>query len=101
MNFRMLYDIMQLQNSVESKDATIAELTNEVKELGYYERDLHEILDEKNKDIASLHRQLREVKEKLSKLISYKAWNIAEDLEINIELSEGYDDGKEKQSNNS
>ena len=130
MNFRMLSDLIMLQSKVEAKDTTIAELTNEVKELGYYERDLHEILDEKNKDIASLHRQLarsrvmrahelreildeknkdiaslhrqlREVKEKLSKLISYKAWNIAEDLEINIELSEGYDDGKEKQSNNS
>ena len=30
---------------------------------------------------------------------SSPVWNIAEDLEINIELTEGYDDGKEKESN--
>ena len=89
MNFRMLYDIIQLQNSVEAKDAKIAELTNDIDSLHDCWRQLHECLDEKNKDIASLHRQLREVEENLSKLVSYKAWNIAEDLEINIELSEG------------
>ena len=72
MNFRMLYDIIQLQGKVEAKDAKIIELLNEVKELGYYERDLHEILDEKNKDIADLAQELREVKEKLSKS---EAWN--------------------------
>jgi len=49
--------------------------------LNNYERDIHEILDEKNKDIADLHRELREVKEKLSKL---EAWH-----------------GKKKESNNS
>jgi len=87
----MLSDVIGLQNKVEAKDVEIHQLTNEVKELENWSRDMHEILDEKNKDIASLHRQLREVKEKLSKLVSYKAWNIAEDLEINLELSEGYD----------
>ena len=71
MNFRMLYDIMQLQNSVEAKDATIAELTNEVNSLNDYERHLHECLDEKNKDIADLHRELREARETLSKLEAY------------------------------
>ena len=81
MNFRMLYDIIQLQGKVEAKDAKIIELLNEVKELGYYERDLHEILDEKNKDIADLAQELREVKEKLSKL---ESWS-----------------GKEKENNNS
>ena len=42
------------------------------------------------------------VKEKLSisEGYSHEAWNIAEDLEINLELSEGYDDGKKKESNN-
>ena len=35
----------------------------------------------------------------ISEGYSHEAWNIAEDLEINIELSEGYDDGKEKESN--
>ena len=68
MNFRMLYDIMQLQNSVEAKDATIAELTNEVNNLNDYERHLHECLDEKNKDIAGLSQELREARETLSKL---------------------------------
>ena len=91
----MLSDIIGLQYKVEAKDAMIAELTNDIKDLNNYERDLHEILDEKNKDIASLHRQLREVIEKLSKS---EAWSVAEDLEINLELSEGYD-GKKKESN--
>jgi len=100
MNFRMLSDLIILQSKVEAKDAKINELTNEIKELQDWERDMHEFLDEKNKDIASLHRQLREVTENLSKLVSYKAWNIAEDLEINLELSEGYD-GEKKESNNS
>ena len=97
MNFRMLSDIIILQSKVEERDSKIAELLNEIKELSNYERYMRDILDEKNKDIASLHRELREVKENLSKLVSYKAWNIAEDLEINIELSEGYADGKEKE----
>ena len=37
----------------------------------------------------------------ISEGYSHEAWNIAEDLEINLELSEGYDDGKKKESNNS
>ena len=97
MNFRMLSDIIILQSKVEAKDAKINELLNEIRELDNYERDMREILDEKNKDIASLHRQLREALEKRSKS---EAWNIAEDLEINLELSEGYD-GEKKESNNS
>ena len=101
MNFRMLSDIIILQSKVEEKDSKISELLNEIRELDNYERDMREILDEKNKDIADLAQELREVKENLSKLVSYKAWNIAEDLEINLELSEGYDDGKKKESNNS
>ena len=91
MNFRMLSDIIILQSKVEEKDSKISELLNEIKELDNYERDMREILDEKNKDIADLHRELREVKENLSKLVSYKAWNIAEDLSINQVISEGYD----------
>jgi hypothetical protein len=100
MNFRLLSDIIILQGKVVEKDFKIAELLNEIKELSNWERDMHEILDEKNKDIASLHRQLREVEENLSKLVSYKAWNIAEDLSINQVISEGYD-GEKKESNNS
>ena len=71
MNFRMLSDIIVLQSKVEARDATIAEMSNEIRELQDWERDMHEILDEKNKDIADLAQELREVKEKLSKLESW------------------------------
>ena len=81
MNFRMLSDIIMLQSKVEARDATIAEMSNEIRELQDWERDMHEILDEKNKDIADLAQELREVKEKLSKL---ESWS-----------------GQEKESNNS
>jgi len=81
MNFRMLYDIMQLQGKVEAKDAKIIELLNDIRQLEDWERDIHGFLDEKNKDIADLSQELREVKEKLSKL---EAWH-----------------GKEKENNNS
>jgi len=100
MNFRMLSDIIVLQSKVEARDATIAEMSNEIRELQDWERDMHEILDEKNKDIADLDRQLREVTENLAKLVSYKAWNISQDLSINQVISEGYD-GEKKESNNS
>ena len=100
MNFRMLSDIIVLQSKVEARDATIAEMSNEIRELQDWERDMHEILDEKNKDIADLDRQLREVTENLAKLVSYKAWNISQDLSINQVISEGYDE-QEKESNNS
>ena len=100
MNFRMLSDIIVLQSKVEARDATIAEMSNEIKELQDWERDMHEILDEKNKDIADLDRQLREVTENLAKLVSYKAWNISQDLSINQVILEGYD-GEKKESNNS
>ena len=89
MNFRMLSDIIVLQSKVEARDATIAEMSNEIRELQDCERDMHEILDEKNKDIADLDRQLREVTENLAKLVSYKAWNISQDLSINQVISEG------------
>ena len=100
MNFRMLSDIIVLQSKVEARDATIAEMSNEIRELSNWERDMHEILDEKNKDIADLHQQLREAEENISKLVSYKAWNISQDLSINQVISEGYD-GEKKESNNS
>ena len=98
MNFRMLSDIIILQSKVEERDSKIAELLNEIRELSNWERDIHDILDEKNKDIADLAQELREVKENLAKLVSYKAWNIAEDLSINQVISEGYD-GEKKESN--
>jgi len=100
MNFRMLSDIIMLQSKVEERDSKIAELLNEIRELSNWERDMHEILDEKNKDIADLHQQLREAEENISKLVSYKAWNISQDLSINQVILEGYD-GEKKESNNS
>jgi len=81
MSFRMLSDIMQLQGKVEAKDAKIIELLNDIRQLEDWQDYLHEYLDEKNKDIADLAQELREVKEKLSKL---EAWH-----------------GKEKENNNS
>ena len=100
MNFRMLSDIIVLQSKVEERDSKITELLSEIRDLNNYERDLHEILDEKNKDIADLHQQLREAEENISKLVSYKAWNISQDLSINQVILEGYD-GEKKESNNS
>ena len=57
MNFRMLSDIIVLQSKVEAREATIAEMSNEIRELQDWERDMHEILDEKNKHIADLQQQ--------------------------------------------
>ena len=68
-HFKLLYNISTLQRKVKEKDSKIAELLNEIKELR------------------------REAEEKPSKS---EAWNVAEDVEINLELSEGYD-GKEKE----
>ena len=100
MNFRMLSDIIMLQSKVEERDSKIIELLNEIRELSNWERDIHEILDEKNKAIADLHQQLREAEENISKLVSYKAWNISQDLSINQVILEGYD-GEKKESTNS
>ena len=72
MNFRMLSDLIGLRRKDEAKDAKINELLYEIKELRDYERDTHWYLDEKNKDIADLAQELREVKEKLAKL---EAWH--------------------------
>lgn len=63
-HFKLLYNISTLQSKVKEKDSIIAELLNEIKELR------------------------REPKEKRSKS---EAWNVAEDVEINLELSEGYE----------
>tara|TARA_R110002020_G_scaffold460751_1_gene679381 strand:- start:1569 stop:1823 length:255 start_codon:yes stop_codon:yes gene_type:complete len=80
-HFKLLYDISTLQSKVKEKDSKIAELLNEIKEL---RRDADEELR-------------REPREKRSKSggYSHEAWNVAEDVEINLELSEGYD-GQEK-----
>ena len=75
-HFKLLYNISTLQRKVKEKDSKIAELLNEIKEL---RREAEEELR-------------REPREKRSKS---EAWNVAEDVEINLELSEGYD-GQEK-----
>ena len=73
-NIKLLNKIKEL----EAKDATISELHNEIKDLNSYETHLQECLDEKNKDVADLAQELREVKEKLSKS---EAWNGKEEEE--------------------
>ena len=81
MNFRMLSDIIELEGMLKVSSQTVGELCFDNSHLADENRDLRELLDEKNKDIADLAQELREVKEKLSKL---EAWH-----------------GKEKENNNS
>ena len=81
MNEKMFRDYIVLESRVKESVLTIDEMSYNIRNLEDHQRDLYEILDEKNKDIADLHRQLREVKEKLSKL---ESWS-----------------GQEKESNNS
>ena len=47
-------------------------MSYDLNNLESYQRDLLEIIDEKNKDIADLAQELREVKEKLMKLRAYE-----------------------------
>jgi len=81
MNEKMFRYYIVLESRVKESVLTIDEMSYNIRNLEDHQRDMHEILDEKNKDIADLHRELREVKEKLSKL---EAWS-----------------GQEKESNNS
>ena len=81
MDEKMFRDYIVLESRVKESNLTIDEMSYNIRNLEDHQRDLYEILDEKNKDIADLHRQLREVKEKLSKL---ESWS-----------------GQEKESNNS
>ena len=100
MDEKMFRDYMVLESRLKESNLTIGELRHDISNLENHQRDLYEIIDEKNKDIADLQQQLREAEENLSKLVSYKAWNIAEDLSINQVILEGYD-GEKKESNNS
>ena len=72
MNEKMFRDYIVLESRVKESNLTIDEMSYNIRNLEDHQRDLYEILDEKNKDIADLHRDLREVKEKLSKL---ESWN--------------------------
>ena len=67
MNEKMFRDYIVLESRVKESNLTIDEMSYNIRNLEDQQRDLYELLDEKNKDIADLHRQLREVKEKLMK----------------------------------
>ena len=67
MNEKMFRDYIVLESRVKESVLTIDEMSYNIRNLEDHQRDLYEILDEKNKDIADLHQQLREVKEKLMK----------------------------------
>ena len=81
MNEKMFRDYIVLESRVKESNLTIDEMSYNIRNLEDHQRDLYEILDEKNKDIADLHRELREAEKKLSKL---ESWS-----------------GQEKESNNS
>ena len=81
MNEKMFRDYIVLESRVKESVLTIDEMSYNIRNLEDHQRDLYEILDEKNKDIADLHRELREAEKKLSKL---ESWS-----------------GQEKESNNS
>ena len=72
MNEKMFRDYIVLESRVKESNLTIDEMSYNIRNLEDHQRDLYELLDEKNKDIADLHQQLREVKEKLMKSESYE-----------------------------
>jgi len=67
MDEKMFRDYIVLESRVKESNLTIDEMSYNIRNLEDHQRDLYELLDEKNKDIADLHQQLREVKEKLMK----------------------------------
>ena len=71
MDEKMFRDYIVLESRLKESNLTIDEMSYDLNNLENYQRDLLEIIDEKNKDIADLHQELREVKEKLMKLESY------------------------------
>ena len=71
MNEKMFRDYIVLESRVKESNLTIDEMSYNIRNLEDHQRDLYELLDEKNKDIADLHQQLREVKEKLMKSEGY------------------------------
>lgn len=67
MNEKMFRDYIVLESRVKESNLTIDEMSYNIRNLEDHQRDLYELLDEKNKDIADLHQQLREAEEKLMK----------------------------------
>ena len=72
MNEKMFRDYIVLESRLKESVLTIDEMSYNIRNLEDHQRDLYELLDEKNKDIADLAQQLREVKEKLMKSESYE-----------------------------
>jgi len=71
MDEKMFRDYIVLESKLKESNLTISEMSYNLNNLENYQRDLLEIIDEKNKDIADLAQQLREVKEKLMKSESW------------------------------
>ena len=67
MDKKMFRDYIVLESRLKESNLTIDEMSYNNRQLEDHQRDLYELLDEKNKDIADLHQQLREVTEKLMK----------------------------------
>ncbi len=72
MDEKMFRDYIVLESRVKESNLTIDEMSYNIRNLEDHQRDLYELLDEKNKDIADLAQELREVKEKLMKLRAYE-----------------------------
>ncbi len=72
MDEKMFRDYIVLESRLKESVLTISEMSYDIKNLENHQRDLYELLDEKNKDIADLAQELREVKEKLMKLRAYE-----------------------------
>ena len=72
MDEKMFRDYIVLESRVKESNLTIDEMSYNIRNLEEHQRDLYELLDEKNKDIADLAQELREVKEKLMKLRAYE-----------------------------
>ena len=67
MDEKMFRDYIVLESRVKESNLTIDEMAYDIRQLADQQRDLYELLDEKNKDIADLHQRLREAEEKLMK----------------------------------
>ena len=79
MDEKMFRDYLELQRMMKVSSQTIGEMAYDISNLENYQRDLLEIIDEKNKDIADLHQRLREAEEKLMKTDPLVSWLIGDD----------------------
>ena len=79
MDKKMFRDYIRLESMMKVSSQTIGEMAYDISNLENYQRDLLEIIDEKNKDIADLHQRLREAEEKLMKTDPLVSWLIGDD----------------------